>query len=356
MIHDDESGSGASYWPSVSDLFMTLFIIAVAMAASVLFVFLPNPDDEYVVTTVPRGYIESLQDRIIDLEYEVTVLQTSLHWSKKERSQSEQELAQCPDQLAALRARLVASQKEIFRLERELVQCRDRLITLRGQLDSAQQERSRIEQELNQYRDQVIALRSELDSERRERSRLKEAEDQRRDQLGQCIRERDDKPPIITIADSGVFFPAGSAVVTPAFESYLHARGFDEIASEIIRRNSKGALNVDTLEVIGHTDGIPLKKGSGNLDAALPKVLAGTDAALTGLIAGSNNDLGLLRALAIKQAWQRFVAGHAHRTQIEPIKVRTYSAGQTLPVEPGRFDVEDARARRIELRLTKLPE
>jgi len=88
----------------------------------------------------------------------------------------------------------------------------------------------------------------------------------------------------------------------------------------------------------------------------LPKVLGGSDTAMGGLMPGSNNDLGLLRALAIKQAWQGFVADHADRAGIEPIKVRTYSAGQTLPVERGRFDVEDARARRIELRLTKLPE
>jgi hypothetical protein len=121
-----------------------------------------------------------------------------------------------------------------------------------------------------------------------------------------------------------------------------------------MQRNGNGRLNVDTLEVIGHTDGIGFKHHWSNLDERLPALLSGGEAALDHLMPGSNNDLGLLRALAIKQTWQRFVAAHLERAHLAQIEVRTYSAGQTLPVEAGRFSAEDPRARRIELRLTKL--
>jgi hypothetical protein len=45
------------------------------------------------------------------------------------------------------------------------------------------------------------------------------------------------------------------------------------------------------------------------------------------LTPGSNNDLGLLRALAIKSELLGFVAKDANRVQLEQIEVRCYSAG-----------------------------
>lgn len=219
MIRDDEATGGPSYWPSVTDLFMTLFIVAIALVGSVLFVLLPAPVEDAAV--------------------------------------------------------------------------------------------------------QAIEAREE--------------------------------PPIIVINTADRFFALGSAALTPAFEAYLGADegAFRQIAEEIQTRNGNDLTRVDTLEIIGHTDGIPLKS-RGNLDTELPGFLSGAHGDLAGLKPGSNNDLGLLRALAVKQAWGRFVAAHPEQSALAVIAVRTYSAGQTLPVEPGSFKRKDERARRIELRLTKL--
>ena len=118
-------------------------------------------------------------------------------------------------------------------------------------------------------------------------------------------------------------------------------------------------MKVDTLEVIGHTDGVPISN-KGNLDTKLPAVLAGDSEALKALIAGSNNDLGLLRALAVKQKWIEYSDSHPQSHILSTIAIRCYSAGQTiLPIpqaDPVPFDylLNDPKARRIEMRLTRL--
>jgi len=269
MIRDDEVSYGVSYWPSVSDLFMTLFIIAIALVGSVLFVLLPSPPGN----TPESAYINILEARIRTLEAEVASLRTELDAARLKTTSLEQELAQCKDLLDGCRK-------------------------------------------------------------------------------GNCPL---DEQTIIHISNADKFFALGSGALTRDFEDYLGSGSgaFHQIASEIIRRNQDSRLKVNTLEVIGHTDGIPLAN-RGNLDTVLPSVLDKTNTDLLRLKPGSNNDLGLLRALAIQQAWGRFVAQHPDRAQLEGIEVRTYSAGQTLPVEKDRFTMEDARARRIELRLTKL--
>jgi hypothetical protein len=177
-----------------------------------------------------------------------------------------------------------------------------------------------------------------------------------------------DKPPIIKIAEGGkdgkeVYrFKSGDAEVNKAFREGLREGGFKELAGEIISRNGPGGrLGVDTLEIIGHTDGAPLSK-LGNLDTQLPSFLGGNRQSFGKLVAGSNNDLGLLRALAIKEAWLDYTADHPQKDILEQVELRCYSAGQTLPGEDialrdGRdsiFSEKNVKLRRIEIRLTKL--
>ncbi|KOR31496.1 hypothetical protein TI04_00370 [Achromatium sp. WMS2] len=249
MLYGDELDPQVSYWPSIADLFMTLFIVALALTGSVLFVFLPNPDDKSVV------------------------------------------------------AHLIAENSKLAKQLDELM----------GQNTQLSNQNLDLKQQLN------------------------------------------DKPPIITVsgANRRHFFGSGSADLSSDFQTDLQHTAFSELAQEIIKRNRNGAMNVDTLEVVGHTDGIPVSK-TGNLDLRLTRLLQAGTMTLTGLVPGSNNDLGLLRALAIKLAWEAFVNRHAQKLILSQIKVRTYSAGQTIPATEGNFDAADPQSRRIELRLTKL--
>ena len=172
--------------------------------------------------------------------------------------------------------------------------------------------------------------------------------------------ELNDKPPIIKIdeATREYRFESGSAVMSREFSEGLNQREFQTLAQEILRRNAGSLLKVDTLEIIGHTDGQPIAK-KGNLDQFLPEYLSGKDTSVHKMQAGSNNDLGLLRALAVRDAWNDFVNHHPSADELRKISVRCYSAGQTIPEvgnpdDPQTFRLADKRYRRIEVRLTKL--
>jgi flagellar motor protein MotB len=164
-------------------------------------------------------------------------------------------------------------------------------------------------------------------------------------------------------------FDPGSPVISSKFSTALRARvpdgngGFNDppfprIAAEIINRQER----VDTLEVIGHTDGVPLST-SGNLDQQLPDLLAGELGGSRRLSAGSNNDLGLLRALALKQEWIEYVKSYEPKGDqviLQRVNLRCYSAGQTIlpssEMNPtaDSFRRKNDSARRIEMRLTRL--
>lgn len=139
----------------------------------------------------------------------------------------------------------------------------------------------------------------------------------------------------------------------------LRKNEFDRLAREIVEREAEGRVKVDTLEIIGHTDGVPLAR-NGNLDVNLPDVLAGNGSKISSLTAGSNNDLGLLRALAVKEQWMRFVNTHDEKLILQRVSVRCYSAGQTILPDTKITPSADAyrksndNARRIEMRLTRL--
>jgi hypothetical protein len=167
------------------------------------------------------------------------------------------------------------------------------------------------------------------------------------------------------VIDEGhIRFDSGSQEIKQDFSAALRESvgeriaPFPDFAARII--NNPGRY--DTLEIIGHTDGVPLSR-TGNLDQLLPSYLAGVPTGSRTLTAGSNNDLGLLRALSLKQQWTDYVESYKpeeKRDILRGVKIRSYSAGQTiLPVHidnpmPADFRKNDPRARRIEMRLTKL--
>lgn len=155
---------------------------------------------------------------------------------------------------------------------------------------------------------------------------------------------RRDKPPIITLDEaSGYNFQSGSAELSENF-----GRAIDE---EIVQKLCSIFLEygVDVVEVIGHTDGQPIG-GAGNLDYFLEQAAAG-QTQLTTLAAGSNADLGLIRAVAVARRLRE--TGRLP----EATMVRAYSAAQLLLPDGSLSPTvrhDDPARRRIELRFTKL--
>jgi outer membrane protein OmpA-like peptidoglycan-associated protein len=145
--------------------------------------------------------------------------------------------------------------------------------------------------------------------------------------------------PIIIDEKSGNFkFPSGSAELTPDLKKYIQT----SIATEIEKAIKKD--NIDFIQVIGHTDSQGISNIS-NLDGKLNSAAIGKGK-ITDLKAGSNADLGLMRAVAVVQFLQQ-------TKKLDEVKFRAYSAAQ-LYLPSGKLAshnviAEDTR-RRIEIR------
>jgi outer membrane protein OmpA-like peptidoglycan-associated protein len=159
--------------------------------------------------------------------------------------------------------------------------------------------------------------------------------------LSRAINE---KPPIVPLPDSEKFrFPTGGYTLSVDFKSALVNEKVP-----VIRKYLR-CYGVDTVEVVGHTDKQP-NSGQSNLDFALVNTKNPTNA--LGLKAGSNVDLGFLRALAVRNALESQL-----KAEFPSITYRVYSAGSFIdPVADHSTAVkmlDDKSKRRIEVRFTR---
>lgn len=174
-------------------------------------------------------------------------------------------------------------------------------------------------------------------------------------QLEEKVKALQAAQPIIIDAQSDNFnFGSNSAVLTTQLQNYLS----DEVVPKI--ENIAREKDLDFVSVIGHTDDNPILNPNSNLDKILPKVAKSSNPEganssklvisleqVTELKAGSNADLGLMRALAVVQFLQK-------EGSLQNVKFRAYSAAQLyLPPKQKKEDKpeeKDKRRRRIEIR------
>ena len=153
------------------------------------------------------------------------------------------------------------------------------------------------------------------------------------------------KPPIIVLSDSAEFrFRSGSSEMSEAFRAALD----EQVVPQIVKEAKEHGLNL--IEVVGHTDEVPLGGKGSSLDFGLiPWLRNGTGPRL---VPADNVGLGMARAAA--------VAGYLWGNEsFRDLHIVALSAGQTILQEgtvsagqPGR----DANRRRIEIRFRKLGE
>lgn len=156
-------------------------------------------------------------------------------------------------------------------------------------------------------------------------------------------RSNNEKPPLLRLTEKESFrFDSGSYTLNSQFKAALDSR-LPWIQEQISK------YRIDSVEVIGHTDGQP-SPGNSNLDLLLPK--AGRASVLQGYQTGSNTDLGLLRALAVSN----YLRGKLEDRGFKGLIIRPYSAG-SLITEDGSYAPADSKdradRRRIELRFTR---
>ena len=153
-----------------------------------------------------------------------------------------------------------------------------------------------------------------------------------------------DAPPIIVIQDTGTYqFQSGSAEVPPALANFIQQELVAKIAA-----NAK-EYQINTIEIIGHTDGQVNGAVISNLDQNLEEV-ASNQIPFSKLSAGSNVDLGLMRALAVMNLLRTIPS-------LQNIEFRAYSAAQLVSPQGGLSPINrssDSSRRRIEIRFTRL--
>jgi FtsZ-binding cell division protein ZapB len=347
MSDSDDEIPTQSYWPSVTDLFLTLFIISIAIVAVVFCALLPTNN-----VGKDRALVHAVGNDLRHIREPMNRLRETLGLEPVNTK------VQPPEVISALSETCDTAVKQIDDIRSQIEELQDRLSRLMGSKD-VQAEMERLLKENEELKRQLQELQQQLTKLVRTFGADPEAIKKIMRENEDLRRQLHDKPPNIQIVDKeGYRFESGSSAMGSDFISALRRNEFARLAGEIIDREAEGRVKVDTLEIIGHTDGAPLSS-VGNLDKRLPDVLAGRFKIST-LTPGSNNDLGLLRALAVREQWERFIDEHEQRDILRKIHIRCYSAGQTiLPYTKDvavadDFRQPDPRARRIEMRLTRL--
>lgn len=153
-----------------------------------------------------------------------------------------------------------------------------------------------------------------------------------------------EKPPVIQLPDNDKFrFPSGGYTLSSNFLAALESEKIPVI------KRTLACYGVDTLEIIGHTDGQP-NSSAGNLDMVFLRGADGINMPKS-VRAGSNVDLGLLRALSVKRAIEQRVS-----QDTKDVIYRVYSAGSIINTE-GKMEAvknsDQRERRRIEIRFTR---
>lgn len=150
-------------------------------------------------------------------------------------------------------------------------------------------------------------------------------------------------PPFFSLSEAGgYFFDSGKATLRPEFSRNLR----DQVIPTLAR--SVSDYDVDVVEVIGHTDEVPMS-GQSNLDADL--ISASVGRRLIGTLRSTDNaGLAMARAVAVVQELR------ADR-RLRNVSILPLSGAQMIvPVDhvaDGTARGDDQRRRRIEIRLRK---
>lgn len=349
MNDPEDEFENPNYWPSISDLFLTLFIISIGIVAVVF------------VSLLPKNNVGDAKALVVAVGHDMEKVRDPVNRMRQELDLPLIEAGSRPQVVTAALDETAAAVVDRMRsLEERRAKLDGLLERLGGNAEAAREIRRMLE-ENDQLKQRISRLEKDL-------AKLADTLGNDPDALGKLLAENldlkrqiHDKPPIIQISEQKeqYRFESGSSEMGESFVDGLRKNEFARLSDEIIARQKEGRVKVDTLEIIGHTDGVAVSR-EGNLDQKLPDLLSGRNGEMSALAPGSNNDLGLLRALSVRGQWESYIATRPEHGILKRINVRCYSAGQTIPPkqvsEPNSDDYRsnDSSARRIEMRLTRL--
>ncbi len=165
-----------------------------------------------------------------------------------------------------------------------------------------------------------------------------------RNAVGQAGRgKKGEWPPFFSLSEAGgYYFESGKATLRPAFE-----RNLRQEVIPLLKKNIED-YGVDVVEVIGHTDEVPMV-GTSNLDTRLIEASANRFP-IAGLTSTDNAGLAIARAVAVVRVLRA-------DPRLRKIDILPLSGGQMIvPVDKvasGNAKGDDQRRRRIEIRLRR---
>jgi hypothetical protein len=162
----------------------------------------------------------------------------------------------------------------------------------------------------------------------------------------QVVRSLPEKPPILDLTErSGFYFDSGSIVLRADFAARLQ----EDIIPQIVTLSNLYRATV--IEVIGYTDGVPVKGAVSSMDRKLLGFLNGSEDA-SAPTAADNVDLGMGRAAAVIRVLQS-------DPRLSKLTMLPLSAGQTTGPDDRLVSnrdvpaISDEQRRRIEIRLRR---
>lgn len=221
-------------------------------------------------------------------------------------------------------------EKELNKTKENLKIVEDLLAKITIERDDLLKEKLKFKTIIADLNEQIKKLKIEIDNLKVDNEKLK---------------GENDKPPILVVNATEVSFEKGKADLQRIHKETLQKDVFTKLLAIVEKYKS-----VDTIEIIGHTDRSSVG-GKSNLDNELLNALNGEEDNI--LTAGSNADLGLMRAITVKQQWDQWLK-NKNKKLPRLIKVRCYSAAQGIAPQTVNGKFFASQARRIEIRFTQL--
>jgi flagellar motor protein MotB len=152
-------------------------------------------------------------------------------------------------------------------------------------------------------------------------------------------------PPMISLSEAGgYYFKLGSAELSPEFEQRLH-----QVVVPILVKTAQ-EYDVDVIEVVGHTDELPVGIRNSNLDRDMVEVLKGAKPIIA-LRPGDNAGLGIARSVSV-------VRNLLQDQRLKGLRILPLSGAQLIKTNETLANGIDVQGdvmerRRIDIRLRK---
>jgi outer membrane protein OmpA-like peptidoglycan-associated protein len=325
-----------NFWPSVADTILAALMAMLFVWFGQNLIFISKLPKE----RADRGVIASLRAEIEKM--------------KKKISDQAKELASATERIKNLSELLAQGTARMKQLTELLAQATARAHTtgdVLAELDKANKEVAALRDRAARLDKDLAAANAELGKLRAENENLKKL-------YTIAIAEAkatNDQPPIIRLSESENFkFATGRADLSSEFQQNLRQKFEQEFLPALNK------YKVDTIEIIGHTDGQVVRSAAdasrkSNLDRTLGPVISGKTP-VTELHHASNADLGLMRAVSVRLFVQQLLQQSRVKKDVQ---IRCYSAAQTVlpdgsPAVTPNDDKPNPERRRIEVRFTVL--